>query len=40
MVMARSEGGGLGVPAAPPGKSFRFVRACVRAREIKSIPVT
>ena len=26
-----SEGGGLEATAAPPGKSFRFVRACERA---------
>ena len=42
--MCLSEGGGLRAPAAPPGKSFRFVRACERAggraREIKSILFT
>ena len=29
--MTTSEGGGFTAPAAPPGKSFRFVRACERA---------
>ena len=29
-----SEVGGVRAPAAPTGKSFRFVRACVRTRAV------